>query len=67
MAVVAVRLQHGGRKRGGSVNSAVAAALAARQMRPAWRLWRKFGGIVASAAAAERRELCCRRMPSWWR
>ncbi len=54
MAVVAVRRQCGGGKHGGGVGSAAAAALAARQWRPAWRLRQKFGGIAASAAAAER-------------
>ncbi len=64
VAVVAVRWQHGGGQRGGGAGSA--AALAARRRRPAWWLQRKFGRITASAVAAERRELRCRRaLPRW--
>jgi hypothetical protein len=67
VAVVAVQRQRGSGKHGGSVGSAAAAALAARQRRPAWRLRRKFGGIAASSAASEWGELRCRHMPPRWR
>ncbi len=65
-AVVAVRWQRGGGQRGGGVGSAAAAALAACWRGPTWRLRWKFGSIAASAAAAERWELRCRRtLPRW--
>ncbi len=64
MAVVAMRWQHVGGQHGGSVGSRL--VLAAQWRRPAWRLRRKFGGITASAAAAERRELHCRHASPRW-
>jgi hypothetical protein len=64
MAVVAVRRQCGnGGQHGSNVGSVAAAAPAARRRQPAWWLLQKFGSITASATAAERQELRCRRVP----